>query len=178
MNKKSLVLSSACWSALTGTVSASEPPRQNFECDTPAGHYSYWNRTVSGAPIDIEGTLTVNELGKDKKWSPVALVALRGGPEGKTQFGIRLSALAKITESYFLRIVKPGGEEALGLGLVPSTNDAIPFAIHLDGAGQLRVSFAGFEASTAVGDFKPTRIEFSCSTGDFEFKDFVIREAD
>lgn len=178
MNKKSLGLAAAGLSALGGISAAAEPPRHNFECDTPPGHYSYWNRTLSGAPIDIEGTVTVNELGKDKKWTPVVLIALKGGPEGRTHFGIRLSTLAQVTDNYFLRIVKPGGEEALGLGLVPATKDAIPFAIHLDAAGQLRVSFAGFEASTPVGDFKPASVEFSCSTGDFEFKDFFIKEAD
>jgi len=177
MKKKSLALSAAGLIALATTSGASEPAQQNFECDTPAGHFSYWNRTLSGGPIDITGTLTVNDLGKDKKWVPVAFVALRGGPEEKTHFGIRLSTLAKVPDTYFLRMVKPGGEEALGLGFVPSTKDAIPFAIHLDGAGQLRVSLAGFDASTPVGDFKPTRLEFSCSTGDFEFKNFVVTES-
>jgi hypothetical protein len=64
----------------------------------------------------------------------------------------------------------------LGLGVVPATKDPTPFGIHLDGAGQVTVSFGGLEASVPSGDFKPASVQFSCSTGDFEFKDFVIQE--
>lgn len=174
MNQK--ILLAACLLAMAGTSGASDAPRQNFECDTPAGHFSYWNRTLSDATIDVAGELAVNELRKDGKWSPTALVILQG-PEGKVRFGIRLYNVAKVSEMYFIEFVKPSGNEKLGLGMVPGTKDPIPFALHLDSAGQLRVSLAGFDASTSVGDFRPSSIEFSCSTGDFEFRNFTIQES-
>jgi hypothetical protein len=161
--------------ALAGASLAAEPSRHNYECDTPAGHFGYWNRTVPASTLDITGSLTVNEVRKDGKWIPTSLVVLQSADK-KTSFGVRLFALPKIKDMYFLEIVKPGGNEKLGLGLVPATHDPLPFAIHFDGSGQLRVSLAGFDASTPVGDFKPASVELSCSTGDFEFKDFVIEE--
>ena len=169
------ILLATCLLAIAGTSGATDAPRQNFECDTLAGHFSYWNRTVSAATIDVAGTLTVNELRKDKKWTPTALVVLEGA-DGKARFGIHLYTIPKITDMYFIEIVKTDGNEKLGLGLVPSTKDPLPFALHLDGNGQLRVSLAGFDATTPVGNFKPSSVQFSCSTGDFEFKDFVIQE--
>ena len=174
MNGKSLAMAAACLLALNGTSRAADPPRQSFECDTPPGHFSYWNRTVTGAPIDLSSMLTVNELRKDSKWIPTVLVVLQGGADGSTRFGVHLYTVPKVSDTYFLELVKPGGNEKLGLGFVPSSKEPMPFFIHLDGSGQLHVGLAGLEASTSVGDFKPSSVEFSCSTGDFEFKDFAF----
>jgi hypothetical protein len=172
---KQKILLAARLLAIAGTSAAADPPRQNFECDTLAGHFSYWNRTVSTATIDITGKLSVNELRKDKKWTPTALVVLESA-DGKSHFGVHLYTIPKIPESYFIEILKTDGTEKLGLGLIPSTKDPLPFALHLDGAGQLHASFAGFDATMSVGTFKPASVQFSCSTGDFEFKDFVVQE--
>lgn len=174
MKPNFLTLAAACALAAAATSRAAEPVLQNYECDTPAGHFGYWNRTVTSAPISISGKLTVNEVRKDAKWTPMVLVALQGGADGKARFGIDLFTVPKVPDMYFLEIVKPDGKEKLGLGFIPSTKDPIPFSIKLDASGQLHVGMAGLEASTSVGDFKPSSIEFSCSTGDFEFKGFVI----
>lgn len=173
MNRTFLWAASAWAFAMVG--SAAEPPRQNFECDTPGGHFSYWNRTVTAAKIDVTGTLTVNELRKDGKWIPTALLALQSADE-KSRFGIHLFTVPKAKELYFIEIVKPDGNEKLGLGVIPTTKEPMAFAIHLDGNGHVQVSFAGLEASVSTGDFKPASLQFSCSTGDFEFKDFVVVE--
>jgi len=164
----------ACLILTAGICAASEPPKQDFECDTPGGHFSYWKRTVTGGPIDITCTLTVNELRKDGKWTPTVHVLLKGGD--KASFGVHLFTVAKADKMFFIEFMKPGGNEKLGLGFVPSTQDPIPFEIHLDASGQVRVSFAGSEASAPAGEFKASELQLSCSTGDFEFKDFVVRE--
>jgi hypothetical protein len=119
--------------------------------------------------------LTVNELRKDGKWIPTALVVLQGGDE-TARFGVKLFALPKVKDVYFVEIVKSTGNEKLGLGVIPATKDPLPFAIHLDAAGQIKVSIGGLDASTSAPAFQPLTIQFSCSTGDFEFKDFVIQE--
>ena len=174
MKHKSLALSAAC--LLTITAAAAEPVRHSYECDTPAGHFSYWRRTLTGKSIDVEGKLTVNELRKDAKWTPTTFVVLQGGPDDKTRFGIRLYTVPKAADLFFLEIVTPGGNEKLGLGMIPSTQEPISFELHLDDSGQFRVVFAGLESSARSGDFRPASIQFSCSTGDFEFKDFAIEE--
>jgi hypothetical protein len=154
---------------------ATEPPRQNYECDTPAGHFGYWNRTAPLSKIDITGALTVKELRPNGKWIPTALVALQSADE-QVFFGIRVYMLPKIEDTYFAEIMKPSGNEKLGLGVIPATKDPLQFEIHFDGAGQLKVRLGGLEGSASAADFKPASIEFSCSTGDFNFKDFVIQE--
>ncbi len=174
MNRK-MVLSAAWLLAFAASAGAAEPGRHSYECDTPAGHFSYWSRTLSGTAIDVAGKLSVHELRKDDKWSPTVFVVLQGGTDEKSRFGIRLYTVPKTPDAFFLELVKPGGTEKLGLGLMPSTQEPIPFELHLD-ASQLRVTFAGLDATSPVGSFKATSIKFSCSTGDFEFKDFTVEE--
>ena len=164
----------ACLLAIAATSGAAEPPRQTFECDTPAGHFSYWTRSVSASKIDITGKVTVNELRKDGKWIPTTLMTVQSAD--KANFGVRLSMLPKVKDMYFVEIVKPGGNEKLGLGFIPASSDPIPFAVHIDGSGQLKVSLAGLDGSASTGDFKPANVQLSCSTGDFEFKDVIIED--
>jgi len=172
-----LALSVTCLLAIAGISGAAEPARHSYECDTPAGHFSSWSRTVSGRSIDVAGRLAVNELRNDSKWTPTVFVILQGGTDDKSRFGIRLYTVPKSPDTFFLELVKPSGTEKLGLGQMPGTQEPLPFELHLDG-NRLRVSFAGLEASSAVGEFKPASVKFSCSTGDFEFRDFTVEERD
>ena len=87
---------------------------------------------------------------------------------------VSFTTVPKVPDTYFLELVKPGGNEKLGLGFVPSSKEPMPFSLHLDGSGQLHIGLAGLEASTSVGNFKPWRAEFSCSTGDLEFNEFAF----
>jgi hypothetical protein len=64
----------------------------------------------------------------------------------------------------------------IGLGSIPATKDPIPFRMSLDASGLLKVTLAGSDASTQLGDFKPESIEISCSTGDFQFDDVIVKE--
>jgi hypothetical protein len=172
MNRKALVAAGLL--AIAEIVGAAEPVRQTFECDTLPGHFSFWNRTVTSAPIGITGRLIVNELRKDKKWSPVAQVVLLGGEDGKARFALHLTSFSKTPEFFFLNLDTPSGKTKLGLGIIPSTEKTVDFSMRLDAGGQLEVSLAGNKTSVAVGAFKPAKLELSCSTGDFEFSDFVI----
>lgn len=155
---------------------AEEPRAFNYECDTPAGHFSYWNGTVSGGEIEISGKVTVNDLLKDKKWSPGASITLRDKKERPSRFGIRVYAVMKTPDLVFLELLKVGGHEAIGLGLIPRTKKPIPFTLRLDATGLLKATIAGADASTNLGDFKAASFELGCSTGDFEFTDVTVTE--
>jgi hypothetical protein len=156
---------------------AADESRHAFECDTPAGHFSYWKRSVSSAVLEVSGKVRVNGLLKDKKWSPGANVfVVQRGKDTTAQFGLRLYVVMKTPDMLFLELLKIGGREAIGLGLVPRTSDPVPFTLLLDATGLLKVSLAGMEGSTNLGAFKPDSIELSCSTGDFEFTDVVVTE--
>ena len=64
----------------------------------------------------------------------------------------------------------------MGLGgMIPRTQDPIPFSVALDAGGKLIVKIAGAETTTDVGAFQPQGLSLSCSTGDFEFKNVTIR---
>jgi len=167
----------ACLAAALPLVCAADEVRHDFECDTPAGHFSYWKRSVSSGEIEISGNVTVNDLLKDKKWSPTANVSVfRRKNERNEQFGLRLYAVMKTPDLIFVELLKVGGREAVGLGMIPRTKDPLPFTLRLDATGLMKVSLAGAESSTNLGAFKPDVIELSCSTGDFEFTDVVVTE--
>ena len=91
-------------SLVIGSLAASgasfaEEPVHSFACDTPPGHFSDWTQSLSPGPVEITGTLTVNELRTDTKWSPVAGVMLDGGADGRTSFGVRLLANLTVNTS-------------------------------------------------------------------------------
>jgi hypothetical protein len=154
---------------------AADTPRYAFECDTPGGHFSYWNRSVSSGEIEISGKITVNELREDKKWSPGAHVYFRG-KEKSAAFGLRIYALLKTPELLFLELRKVEGDEKIGLGFIPRTQDPIPFTLRIDSTGLLKATVAGSDASASLGTFKPDSMELSCTTGDFEFSDVTVNE--
>jgi hypothetical protein len=162
--------------AALASGAAADEPCHAFECDTPAGHFSYWKRSVSAAAIEIAGNVTANELLKDKKWGPGALVSLKSGKPTKATYGLRVYGVTKTPEFLFLELVKPDGRDQIGLGLIPATKDPIPFTLSLDASGHLKVTVAGMDSSAQVGDFKPDTVELSCSTGDFEFTDVTVKE--
>jgi hypothetical protein len=162
--------------AAFAVCAAADEPRHAFECDTPAGHFSYWKRTVSATAIEVSGKIKVNEMLKDKKWSSVAFVSLRSEKSPAGDYGLRLYGIAKTPEHFFLELMKVGGRDPIGLGLIPATKDPIPFTLSLDSSGLLKLTLAGSEASTQLGAFKPETFEISCSTGDYEFSDVVINE--
>jgi len=155
---------------------AGDGVRHTFECDTPAGHFSYWKRSVSSGEIEITGKVTVNSLLKDKKWSPLASVVFLGGTEKRAQFGLRLYSTTKTPDALFPELLKVGGRDAIGMGVLPRNKNPVPFSLRLDTTGLLKVTVSGSEASTNLGTFKPDAIELSCSTGDFEFTDVQVTE--
>lgn len=151
-------------------------PVHSFECDTLPGHYSYWTQSLSTGAVEVTGTITVNELRKDKKWMPLANVMLRAG-DGSINAGVSLSAMIKFPEAYLVKMSTPTGETRLGLaGVIARPKGAIPFKVVLDASGKLSVSIAGEKASAELGSFKPDTVALNCSTGDFEFKAVVVKE--
>jgi hypothetical protein len=123
--------------------------------------------------IEITGRVTVNDMLKDKKWSPLASVMLSSGDN---RYGIRFFGVMKTPELVFLELLKVGGRDPIGLGLIPRTRDPVPFTLRLDASGLLKVTVAGSEASTQLAEFRPESLELSCSTGDFEFTEITVEE--
>lgn len=169
-------LTQALLGAAFATSASAAEPRHTFECDTPAGHFSYWKRTVSSAELEVSGKIRVKEILKDKKWSSVAFVSLRSRKSPSGDYGLRLYSVANSPGELFLELLKVGGHQAIGVGPIPVTKKPIPFTLSLDADGLLKVTIAGSDTSTPLGAFKPETFELSCSTGDYEFSDVVVTE--
>jgi len=166
---RSSVLSAAATSRLNSSV--------NWRSSRPKAFgrgLSTFSVPTTSPPGTFSGT--VIELRADKKWSPLASIVLNGGTDGKTSVSLRLSAILKVNDMFFVEMRSPNGPERIGLGgMIPRTQDPIPFSVALDAGGKLVVKIAGSEASTDVGAFQLQGLTLNCSTGDFEFKDVTIR---
>ena len=157
-------------------VANAAEPLYSYDCDTPPGHFAQWKRTVSGSETTVTGKLRVVELAKHEKWLPSAGMLLRATGERLPAYGIRLYVSKSSPDEFTLELLKIGGRDPIGSGSIPRTKKALPFSLHLDASGLLKVSFAGIEGSTRLGAFKPATFELNCSTGEFDFTDTAVVE--
>jgi hypothetical protein len=155
---------------------AADEPRHAFECDTPAGHFSHWTRSVSSGAIEISGKVVLNEVREDKKWTTVANVLLRHGKDRGSRFGIRFYTDKETSNLLYVELLKIGGRAPIGTGSTRHSKKPIAFTLRLDATGLLTAAVAGSEASTQLVDFKPDLFEINCSTGDFDFTDVTVSE--
>jgi hypothetical protein len=156
-------------------LSPAAEPSYDFECDTPAGHYSYWSRTISHGTATISGTITVNEKRADPRWNPT-ITAMFYLESGKSGFGLQIFMDGIAKDVFFLRITQPGSTKETPFGTIPSDTKSIPFTVSLDQHGMLQVSVAGQSGSEKIEGFRPKLIQLSCSTGDIEFKNVTVSE--
>lgn len=147
-----------------------------FDCDTPGGHYSSWTATTQASALVITGTLQVNEMRFEKRWSAVANVFIRGGADGKTTYGFRAYDADKLQKNLHLELLKPGGHEDFGSDSMKPGKKAVPFRLELTASGSLSVDVGGAKRSTELGAFIPKKVDLGCSTGDFTFADIRIEE--
>ena len=147
-----------------------------YECDTGAGHYSSWSFPTQASALVITGTLRLNEMLKDKKWSTVANVLIRGGADGKSTYGFHAYDVDRQQKSLHLELFKLGGHEDFGNDSMKKGQKPVKFRLELTATGTLRANVGGAEMSTELGAFVPKKIELGCSTGDFSFADVRIEE--
>jgi hypothetical protein len=147
-----------------------------YECDTGAGHYSSWSMTTQAPALVVTGTLRVNEMLADKKWTTVANVFIRGGADGKTTYGFHAYDVDREQKTLHLELLKPGGHEDFGNDSMKRGQKPVKFRLELTATGTLRANVGGAEKSTELGSFVPKKIELGCSTGDFSFTDIRVEE--
>jgi hypothetical protein len=148
----------------------------SYECDTPGGHYSSWSMTTQAPALVVTGTLRLNEMIADKRWTTVVNVYIRGGDDGKTTYGFRAYDVDRQQKSLHLELLKPGGHEDIGGDPMRKGQKPVKFRLELSATGTLRATVGGAEKSTELGSFKPQKIELGCSTGDVSFADVRIEE--
>lgn len=166
---------------LCGLLAATSAARADertyaFECDAPGGHYSRFSLTTQAPALVITGTLRLNEMVEDKKWSTVAQVVIRGGQDGKSVYGFHAYDADRQRKSLHLELFKPGGHEDFGDDAIWKRGKAVKFRLELSATGALRANVGGAEKATELGSFAPKKIELGCSTGDFSFSDVRVEE--
>jgi hypothetical protein len=162
--------------ALGATAVRADDRAYAFDCDTHAGHYSSWTMTTQAPALVITGTLRLNEMVVDKKWSTVATVFIRGGADGKSVYGFHAYDVDRLQKTLHLELLKPGGHEDFGSDSMKKGQKPVKFRLELSATGTLRANVGGAEKSTELGSFAPKKVELGCSTGDFSFADVHIEE--
>jgi len=155
---------------------ARDPVKHEFECDTPAGHRSYWSRSVNSKEIEISGKVALAEERDHERWLPVAFIVLRDDDDRDKGYGIRLYVSRKTPNAINMDLRKLGGHIDIGTGSISNSSRPIPFSLKLDASGLLQAKVAGKEASTMLGAFVPKAVELSCSTAEFHFTDIKVTE--
>jgi len=158
---------------LGGVAYAAEPVHE-FECDTPAGHFSFWSQTLKAGKLTVTGTVDINEKREHERWNPAASILLVGNPNGT--LGLQIYTLSTQKDVFNLRITEPQTKDEAPFAKIPADTTSIPFSLSLAKDGKLTVTAAGKSASTTIKGFKPRKLQLSCSTGDFFFRDFTISQ--
>ena len=162
--------------ALAAGAATADERTYSFDCDTMPGHYSQWTATTTASALVVTGTIQLNEIRVDKKWSVVANVNLRGGEDGKTTYGFRAYDVDRLQKSLHLELLKPGGHLDFGDDSMKPGKKPIPFRLELTANGALSVDVGGAKQSTELGNFRAKKLVIGCSTGDFSFGNIRIEE--
>jgi hypothetical protein len=149
-------------------------PVHEFECDTPAGHVSHWSQTLQSGKLAVAGTLDIKERREHERWNPVASVMLVAKPTGS--LGLQIYTLKAQKDVLLVRITEPETRQEAPYATIAVETTSIPFSISFAKDGTLNVTAGGKSASTTIKGFRPDRIQLSCSTGNFMFKDVTINQ--
>jgi hypothetical protein len=146
----------------------------DYECDTPAGHFADWVRTLSGTRVQIRGSLLMKEGRTDPSAAPVAN-ALLAGSEVAQSFGLRAQILGASPELLQIDLLGPLPDKAVvPVATVPWKNQPIEFELSLNAAGEAELSAAGHRAAVRVGTVTLTKFSLGCSTADAHFAHVTV----
>lgn len=146
----------------------------DYECDTPAGHFADWVRTLSATRVQIRGSLLVKEGRQDPNARPVANVLLAGSEVAQT-FGLRAQILSASPEQMQIDLLGPLPDKAVvPVATVAWKNQPLEFELALNAAGEIELSAAGHRAALHVGAVTLTRLSLGCSTADAHFAHVTV----
>ena len=171
--KRAITILAGCLLVTSGLARTAEPVFE-FECDTPAGHFSHWSQTLEPGKVTVKGTVTISEKREHERWNPAAAALFIGNPSGT--FGLQIYTLKTRKDVLLLRITKPGTRDEEPFAMIAGDTTSVPFSLTLGKDGRLEVTAAGKTATTTVKGYEPRGFQLSCSTGDFLFHEVVIRK--
>lgn len=157
-------------------VWASAAGAQGFEydCDTPAEHFSEFKVLARTGPQTVSGSMTVRDMYKSSKYRTSGSVRI-GLADNGWYAQLRLGGEAKTSKTDLdlqLEIKHPGQEspEEFALGQF-KVGTAVPFILTLDAGGSGRATVGGKAYTFSLPGGQSTEITAVCSTGDVLFSD-------
>ena len=145
-----------------------------FDCDTPPGEFSDWNRTIAAITIRATGTIELTKPRKDPSWYPAATVSFIG-PKESGKAGIQAFVAPDSPDDLQVRLVKSSPPvSAPVFALLKWKDGPIPFSLSLSGSNLLSATIGGKTQSMSVANFAVEKFSLTCSTGEFYFKDVTV----
>jgi hypothetical protein len=138
----------------------------NYDCDVPAGHFSSVDTEIS-LPVEVSGTITPLVL-RSGEFLPVGNVSI----QSRDKWGVGLKVLAfnasqKSLVAAYADYTAPDHLVAMAK-VDKSQSISFRLAISELGEGSLRVDQSEHAFKVDLED--PLMLRFSCSTGQFKFK--------
>jgi hypothetical protein len=167
------------WTTVAFGVAALASPMHreeiNFECDVPGGNFSSWSRKTVTSKFEIVGTIQLKEERFLGRWTPVANVMFYQNDRHPAAM-LRVVAEPGQTDlALYYRLNSSEKGAGTLIGKIPKSTRPISIRISAD-HGKLQLEALPYEKTLTVADEAFSRMELSCSSGDFAFSDFVILE--
>ena len=146
----------------------------DYDCDTPAAHFSAVKTPARTGAQRISGSITVHALYSAERYLTAGLadIEARGAGGWRVQLGVTGRASeSKERLTGVLRIRRPDVAEpqTYTLGAFTVGDAPIPFELTLDANGQGRAQLGGQAMTFAVPAGQESRASLTCSTGDILF---------
>ena len=165
---------SAASRAPTPAPVAAASESYDYECDTPAGHFADWVRSLSATRVQVRGSVLMKEAREDTNAAPVANVLLAGS-EVAQSFGLRAFIVSASPELMEIDLLGPlPGKAVVPVATVPWKNQPVEFELSLNAAGEAELSAAGHRAALHVGAVTLTKFSLGCSTADAHFAHVTV----
>jgi hypothetical protein len=164
--------------AVTGCATTSQGSSASeayyFDCDTPPGKFSEWNRTIAAKTLHATGTIELKESRHDPRWYPVGSVWFVASGEFD-EAGIQAFVAPDSPDYLQVRLAKtvPRVDAPIFVSLIWK-DVPIPFSLSLSASNVLTATVAGKTQSITLAAFAPAKFSLACSTGDFHFKDVRV----
>jgi hypothetical protein len=145
-----------------------------FDCDTPPGKFSDWNRTVAAKTLRATGTLELKESRQDPRWYPVGSVWLIASGESD-RAGMQAFVAPDSPDYLQVRLVRVASRvDAPVFASLKWKDGPIPFSLSLSATNVLTATVAGKSQSISLAPFAMAKFSLTCSTGDFHFNDVNV----
>lgn len=153
---------------------AAESESYDYECDTPAGHFADWVRTLSASRVVVRGSLLLKE-GREHPTAPPVANVLLAGSEVAQSFGLHAQILSASPELLQIDLLGPlPGKAVVPVATVPWKNQPVEFELSLNATGDAELSAAGHRAAVHVGAITLTKFSLGCSTADAHFAHVTV----